>query len=60
MAENIVATIRLLVVSREPAILRPLWSIGESNSWHLETAGSGWEAMERVQSGSAPDLLLLD
>ncbi len=60
MAENIVATIRLLVVSREPAILRPLWSIGESNSWHLETAGSGWEAMERVQSGSTPDLLLLD
>lgn len=60
MAENAIETIRLLVVSREPAVLRPLWSIGESNSWHLETAGSGWEAMERVQSGSAPDLLLLD
>jgi two-component system response regulator AtoC len=60
VAENAIETIRLLVVSREPAVLRPLWSIGESNSWHLETAGSGWEAMERVQSGSAPDLLLLD
>lgn len=60
MAENAIDTIRLLVVSREPAVLRPLWSIGESNSWHLETAGSGWEAMERVQSGSTPDLLLLD
>lgn len=40
--------------------MRPLWSIGESNSWHLETAGSGWEALERLQSGALPDLLLLD
>ncbi|PYV51135.1 MAG: sigma-54-dependent Fis family transcriptional regulator, partial [Acidobacteria bacterium] len=60
MAENATTTVRLLVVSREPAVLRPLWSIGESNSWHLETAGSGWEALERIQSGAAPDLLLLD
>jgi hypothetical protein len=27
------------------------------NSWHVETAGSGWHALERVQSGAAPDLL---
>ena len=60
MPKNAVETIRLLVVSREPSILRPLWSIGESNAWHLETAGSGWEAMERVQSGLAPHVLLLD
>ena len=60
MSENAIETIRLLVVSREPFVLRPLWSIGESNAWHLETAGSGWEAMERVQSGLAPHLLLLD
>ena len=32
----------------------------ESNSWHLETSSSGWDAMERVQSGAAPHLLLLD
>lgn len=60
MAENAIETIRLLVVSREPAVLRPLWAVGESNSWHLETAGSGWEALERIQSGAVPDLLLLD
>lgn len=54
------ATIRLMVVSRDPSLLRPLWSIGESNAWHVETAGSGWEAMERVESGAAPDVLLLD
>lgn len=60
MAENITETVRLLVVSREPSVLRPLWSIGEFNAWHLETAGSGWEAMERVESGANPHVLLLD
>src|SRR6516165_10667022 len=52
--------VRVLAVSRESAILRLLWSIGEANSWQLETAGSGWDALDRVQSGFAPDLLLLD
>ena len=60
MAENTLETMRLLVVSRETALLRPLWAIGEANSWHLETAASGWEAMERVQSDVAPHLLVLD
>jgi DNA-binding NtrC family response regulator len=48
------------VVSREPSALRPLWAVGEANSWQLETAGSGWEALERIQSETAPDLVLLD
>lgn len=60
MAENMIEIIRLLIVSREPGVLRPLWSIGETNSWQLETAGSGWEALERLQSGAAPHVLLLD
>ncbi len=60
MNENKIETLRLLVVSREPAVLRLLWSIAESDSWQLETAANGWEAMERVQSGVAPHLLLLD
>jgi two-component system response regulator AtoC len=60
VTKTAIETVRLLVVSRELAVLRPLWSIGESNSWHLETAGSGWEALERLQSGAAPDLLLLE
>jgi two-component system response regulator AtoC len=51
LTENRIETIRLLVVSR---------SVEESTSWHLETAASGWDAMERVQSGAAPHLLLLD
>lgn len=60
MEKTAIETVHLLVVSREPAVLRPLWSIGESNSWHLETAGSGWEALERLQSGAVPDLVLLE
>lgn len=60
MAENAVETMRVLVVSREMTLLRPLWSIGESKSWHLETAATGWEAMERVQSDIAPHMLVLD
>ena len=60
MPEQLTETARLLVVSREPSVLRPLWSIGEANSWRLETAGSGWEALERIQAGSLPDLILLE
>ena len=60
MPENTVETIRLLVVTRELDFLGPLWSMGESNSWLVETANSGWEAMERVQSHAVPHLLVLD
>jgi two-component system, NtrC family, response regulator AtoC len=60
VTQNATEAVRLLVVSREPSVLRPLWAIGESNSWHLETAGNGWEALERIQSGVVPNLLLLE
>ena len=60
MSDNMTETARLLVVSREPAVLRPLWSIADSHSWQVESAVSAWDAMERVQSGVAPHLLLLD
>ena len=60
MAQNITETARLLVVSRESAVLRPLWAVAEPNSWQIETAVSAWDAIERVQSGATPHLLLLD
>ena len=60
MAESITETARLLVVSRESAVLRPLWSVAEPNCWQVEVAPSAWDAIERVQSGTAPHLLLLD
>jgi DNA-binding NtrC family response regulator len=60
MIRNAVETARLVVVSRDSAVLRPLWSLGESNSWQLEIAASPWEAMDKVQSGATLDLILLD
>ena len=60
MAETITQTARLLVVSRESSVLRPLSSLAESHCWQIETAVTPWDAMERVQSGLTPSLLLLD
>jgi DNA-binding NtrC family response regulator len=60
MAPNTIEAVRLLVVSSEVSVLRLLGSTAQLNSWHLETSSSGWDAMERVQSESAPHLLLLD
>jgi DNA-binding NtrC family response regulator len=60
MSEKASEVVQLLVVSRELYALQPLWAAGTSNAWHLESVGNGWEAMERLQSGELPDLLLLD
>lgn len=55
-----IESVRILVVSGDPAILRPLSSIGEANGWKLEVAADTWEAMDRVQSGVRFSALLLD
>src|ERR1700733_16161291 len=60
MSPNTIEIFRLLVVSSEVSVLRLLGSTAQSNSWHLETSASGWDAMERVQSDTAPHLLFLD
>jgi two-component system, NtrC family, response regulator AtoC len=60
LATHVIETVRLLVVSREPSVLRPIHLIGESNGWHLETAMSAWEALEQLQNGTAANLLLLE
>ena len=51
---------RLLVVSKESAVVRSLASLGDNDSLLVEIASSGWDAMERLESGDAPQLLLLD
>jgi len=60
VVEKTIDTVRLLVISRESTVLGPLWSIGEANAWQIESASNWWGAMERVQSGVTPDLLVLD
>jgi two-component system, NtrC family, response regulator AtoC len=57
---NEIEIARVLVVSRDPEVLGPLWSIRGSNNWQLEIASNAWEAMASVQAGGALDLLLLD
>jgi two-component system, NtrC family, response regulator AtoC len=58
--ETAISSARMLLVSRDPLTLRCLSNVGEANSWGLETAYSGLEALERVQSSTSPDLVLLD
>lgn len=50
----------LLVISRGPDLFRSTRMIAESNSWHMERTTSSWDAIERLQSGLAPELLLLE
>ncbi len=57
---KVIQTARLLFVSRDSSFVRKLWLMGESSSWQLEIVGNVWEAIERVQAGVMPDLLLLD
>jgi DNA-binding NtrC family response regulator len=60
LTENNINPVRVLVVSRDAAVLRALGPMEASQAWQVERAANGWEAMERMQSGSASDLLLLD
>jgi two-component system, NtrC family, response regulator AtoC len=60
VAQSKTESVRLLVVSREPSVLRPFWSVADPNGWEVETASGAWDAIERVQSGAAPRLVFLD
>jgi len=50
---------KILLVSKDRSALDLPCIYGESHGWQLETADSGWEALERVHSGPGPDLILL-
>jgi DNA-binding NtrC family response regulator len=50
----------MLLVSKDPAAFQSLRSVGQVYSWHLETVSCGIEAMERLDDGLEPDLVLLD
>src|SRR5580704_9496065 len=60
LTENTNKSVRLLVLSREPAAFRLLGPREASHAWHLEAVSNGWEAMERVQAEVAFDVLVLD
>jgi two-component system, NtrC family, response regulator AtoC len=51
---------RILVVDDEPSLLGYIRTLLEVSSYSVETANSGVEAVNRVQRGLKPDLVLLD
>jgi len=50
----------ILVVDDEPSMRRYLRTMLEVDSYQVETAGSGSDALERLQHEPAPDVVLLD
>ena len=50
----------ILVVDDEPSMLRYLKTLLEVDSYKVDTATNGREALQRLQAGPLPDLMLLD
>src|SRR6202030_830553 len=51
---------KILLVDDEPGMLRYIRTLLEVDDYKVETASTGEEAVERVQKGLRPDLVLLD
>lgn len=50
----------ILVIDHEPSVRNYLQTILGIASYHVETAATGIEALERLQKGPIPDLVVLD
>jgi DNA-binding NtrC family response regulator len=53
-------TAKILLVDDEPGMLRYIRTLLEVDNYKVETASTGEEAVERMQKGLQPDLVLLD
>src|SRR5258707_9816041 len=53
-------TAKILLVDDEPGMLRYIKTLLEVDDYKVETASTGEEAVERVQKGLQPELVLLD
>src|SRR5246500_3212421 len=53
-------TAKILLVDDEPGMLRYIKTLLEVDNYKVETATTGEEALEKVEKGLAPDLVLLD
>jgi DNA-binding NtrC family response regulator len=51
---------KILLVDDEPGMLRYIRTLLEVDNHHVETASTGEEALEHVQKGLRPDLVLMD
>src|ERR1700694_3842622 len=52
--------VNILLVDDEPGMLRYIRTLLEVDEYTVETASTGEEALQRVQKGLRPDLVLLD
>src|SRR5262249_14882545 len=50
----------ILLVDDEPSVLRYTKTLLEIDNYHVETAASGEEALQRINRGPAPSLIVLD
>jgi len=50
----------ILLVDDEPGMLRYIRTLLEVDNYKVETASTGEEALQRIEKGLAPDLVLLD
>ena len=50
----------ILLVDDEPSMLRYTKTVLEVNNYKVETAATGEEALERMNRGATPNLILLD
>ena len=60
LATNIKRILTVLVVDDSPEMLRYLQFLLELESYCVETAGNGLEALQRLRDGCNPDVVLLD
>ena len=51
---------KILLVDDEPGMLRYIRTLLEVDDYKVETASTGEEALQRVEKGMVPDLVLLD
>jgi len=54
------ASVNILLVDDEPGMLRYIRTLLEVDDYKVETASTGEEALQRVEKGLRPDLVLLD
>src|SRR5579872_1287274 len=53
-------TAKILLVDDEPGMLRYIKTLLEVDDYKVETAATGEEALQRIEKGLEPDLVLLD
>ena len=60
MRESSMLSAKILLVSKTRCAADLAGSGAGSRPWQVDAVGSPWEALERVQAGPGPDLVLLD